>query len=156
MQLGFIGFGLFLSIGLVWKSYKKGKINYPNILIMLYGLCILVTGIFCAAPFNPNISYSAQEAQIHSLFATVAGFALVGGIVWHLIVSPEKRGFHLVFIVLISGLSILFSLADSGAILIGKGIVQRVLYLTTFIWLNVSYRCAARARRMTARRLVVQ
>jgi hypothetical membrane protein len=135
MQLGFIGFGLFLTAGLVWKSYRFGKINYPDLLIALYGLSILVTGIFCAAPYDDAISFSIKEAQIHSMFATVAGFALVAGILWNLVVSPEKRTFHFVFIILITGLSLLFGLAESGTIHVGKGIIQRVLYLVTFIWL---------------------
>ena len=32
MQLGLVGFGIFLSIGLVWKSYETGKINYPDLI----------------------------------------------------------------------------------------------------------------------------
>jgi len=135
MQSGFIGFGLLLTVGLVYMSSKPGKTNYPDLPIMVYGLSILITGIFCAPPFDSSLSYSLKEGEIHSLFAMIAGFALVGGILLYLIVTPEKRNFHLVFIVLITGISILFGLAESGVLPIGKGIVQRALYLVSFAWL---------------------
>jgi hypothetical membrane protein len=135
MQVGFIGFGLLLTGALAWRSSILGRVNSPDIPILLYGLSILVTGIFCAAPFDNSLSHSVKEAEIHSLFATIAGFALVVGIVWHLIVSPDKRSFHLVFILLVTGISILFGLAESGELPIGKGIIQRSLYLVSFTWL---------------------
>lgn len=140
MQAGFIGFGLLLGLALVWKSNLMGRIHSPDLPILVYGLAILVTGIYCTAPFDPNISYSIQEAQLHSYFATLAGFALVGGTLWYLIASPEKRSIHLVFLVLITAASMLFGLAESGTIPIGKGIVQRSLYLVSFIWLAFTLR----------------
>ena len=135
MQLGFIGFGLLLSGGLAWKSHSMGRINYPNLPILVYGLAVLVTGIFCTAPIDSSLSFSAKEAQIHSFFAMMAGFALVAGILWHMIVSPDERVFHLVFLVLITGISMLFGISESGTIPIGKGIIQRFLYLVSFVWL---------------------
>lgn len=135
MQAGFIGFGLLLAAGLVWKSYALGGIHFPDLPILVYGLSILVTGFFCAAPLDSALVFSENEAQIHSLFAMIAGFALIAGILWYLIVSPGKRTVHLMFIVLIAGTSMAFGLSESGTIPIGKGIVQRSLYLVSFIWL---------------------
>ncbi len=137
MQAGFVGFGILLTVGLALKSYSLGKIEYPDGLILAYGLSILITGIFCAAPFDSRITFSAQEAQIHSLFATTAGFALVGGILGYMITSPEKRTLQLVFLVMITGFSLLFGFSAGGTIPIGKGIVQRSLYLVSFIWLAI-------------------
>jgi hypothetical membrane protein len=135
MQAGFIGFGLLLTGGLTRKTITLGRVHYPDLPIMAYGLSILVTGIYCAAPFDSSLSYSLKEAGIHSLFATVAGFALVAGVLWYMFASPDKRAFHLLFLVLITGISILFGLSESGTITIGKGIIQRALYLTSFTWL---------------------
>jgi hypothetical membrane protein len=135
MQVGFIGFGTFLTVGLIGKSKKQNHFFYPDIDVMVYGLSILMTGFFCAAPINQSISYSIKEAQIHSLFATLAGFALVLGILGYIILSPNKRTFHFIFLILITGISLLFGLSESGMIPIGKGIIQRSLYLVSFIWL---------------------
>jgi hypothetical protein len=114
-----------------------GKIYYPDIPILIYGLSILFAGIFCTAPIDPSLTYSTREAQWHSLFATVAGFALSGAILWYALVagSTTERIYHLVFLVLIVGISIAFGATESGSLPIGRGIVQRGLYLVAFIWL---------------------
>jgi hypothetical membrane protein len=135
MQTGFIAFGLLLAAGLVWKSYTQGKVNYPDLPIMLYGLAVLVTGIYCTAPIDGSLSYSVRESQVHTLFATMAGFCLVAGILWHMIVTPERRSYHFVFLLLVTVISMLFGLAESETLSVGKGIVQRGLYLVSFVWL---------------------
>ncbi len=140
MQTGFIGFGILLNVGLILKFIELQRINYPDILIMLYGAAILVTGFYCEKPIDETISYSLPEARIHSVFAMVAGVCLSLGILWYLIIagsSPEKI-FHLVFLILVMGISLLFGLSENGTIGVGKGLVQRSLYLTSFIWLFVS------------------
>jgi hypothetical protein len=142
MQAGFIGFGILLNAGLISKFFQIGKINYPDVLLMLYGFAILVTGFFCEKPIGETISYSMTEARIHSIFATLAGIALSAGILWYWIAidSIPEKFFHFVFLLLITGISLSFGLAESGTISIGKGIVQRSLYLVSLVWLFFSQR----------------
>jgi hypothetical membrane protein len=52
MQSGFIGFGILLTAGLIFKFRDLGRVNYPDGLIIAYGLSVLVTGFFCAAPID--------------------------------------------------------------------------------------------------------
>lgn len=139
MQLGFIGFGLLLSGGLVLKSIDAKRIHYPDILLGLYGLAIIVTGFFCEKPIAATISYSVKEASIHSAFATVAGISLSLGMLGYLLMAatPSERVFHAVFLALVVGFSMLFGLTENETIGIGKGIVQRGLYLVSFVWLLV-------------------
>ena len=80
MQAGFIGFGIFLTAAMIFKFRDLGRVNYPDVLIIAYGLSIFVTGFFCAAPIDPALPYSARQAQIHSLFAQLAGFFLIAAI----------------------------------------------------------------------------
>jgi hypothetical membrane protein len=80
MQAGFIGFGLLLTGGLIFKFWKLGGINYPDLPVIFYGLSVLITGFFCAAPIDKTLPFSAREEQIHSLFASLAGFFLVLGV----------------------------------------------------------------------------
>ena len=136
MQAGFIGFGILLAVGLMLKWKALGRIDPPDVLILMYGLSILLTGFFCAMPMS-SMPYSAQEAQIHSLFATVAGFALSAAILWYGIAasSTHERIYHFVFLILITAISLTFGLAEGGTIAVGKGIIQRVLYIVAFIWL---------------------
>jgi hypothetical membrane protein len=135
MQAGFIGFGFLLAAGLLFKFLDLGRVNYPDGLIIAYGLSVLVTGFYCAAPIDETLSFSAREEQIHSLFAQLAGFFLIAAILWYLFTSPSRWAFHLTFLLLIGIISALFGLSENGKIAIEKGILQRTLYLVSFIWL---------------------
>jgi hypothetical membrane protein len=138
MQAGFIGFGILLAAGLAWKSHALGRVSPPDSLVLIYGLAILLAGVFCAAPLDGDLAYSVREAQVHSLCATVAGIALSAGILWYGLAaaSTAVRIYHLAFLVLITTVSVAFGAAENGHFLVGKGIVQRVLYLVGFVWLG--------------------
>jgi hypothetical membrane protein len=135
MQTGFIGFGLLLTGGLLFKFWKSGNIDYPDLPVIAYGLCVLITGLFCAAPIDKTLAFSAREEQIHSLFASLAGFFLVIGILMYLLTLPSRWVFHLTFMLLIVLISALFGLSENGIIALEKGIPQRILYLISYTWL---------------------
>jgi hypothetical membrane protein len=140
MQIGFIGFGLLLCIGLIAKAFVAQRVIYSDVLIILYGLSVLVTGLFSAQPFIEGVPYSPQEAKYHSIFASLAGIFLTAGIFISLFMAsnPGERVFHLIFLILVVGLSAAFGLVENGVIPIGKGLLQRVLWVTSFSWLLVS------------------
>lgn len=140
MQVGFIGFGLLLNLGFLQKFIVAQKIFYSDTLIMLYGLAVLLTGFFSTAPFVDGVKFSAQESNLHSLFATAAGICFTVGIFLRLVIAPTsaKRWQHGIFLLLVIGASLAFGLAENGILLLGKGIIQRSLYLVSFIWLFIS------------------
>jgi hypothetical membrane protein len=140
MQAGFIGFGLLLNLGFVQKFIAAQKISYPDLLIMLYGLAILLSGFFSTEPFIKGLSYSVQESNLHSLFATVAGIAFSLGIFYRLVTAPTpgEKWMHGIFLLVVIGTSLLFGLSENGLLPVAKGIVQRSLYLVSFIWLLLS------------------
>jgi hypothetical membrane protein len=140
MQAGFIGFGVLLNMGIVQVFIREQKVNYPDLLIMIYGFAVLLTGFFSTAPFLKDVSYSVKESNIHSLFATLAGVAFSAGIMYRLIIAPTpgEKYLHVLFLVLVLGSSLLFGLCENGILLLGKGLVQRFLYLASFIWLLIS------------------
>ena len=127
MQIGFLGFGLLMSIGLVLNG-----LNWRNAPILLYAVCVGMTGIFCTKPFVAAVDHSATEAMLHSVFAQLAGVAFTIGILVQLVSAErmsEKWG-HLTFLVLVIGFSAAFGLVNTY-----QGVVQRLLYLVSFIWL---------------------
>lgn len=142
MQIGFIGFGILFNLGFVLKFIAEKKVTYADMPLMTYGLSILVTGFYSAAPFLENVTYSLREAGIHSLFATVAGIAFTLGILWRAAVagSTQERLVHILFLVLVTGASALFGVSESGIIPLGKGIAQRALYLVSFVWILIDQR----------------
>ena len=136
MQAGFIGFGLLLAWGVIFH-FNKNRRAYFLLFVAVYGLSILVSGIYCAAPIVPSISYSLRAAELHSMFAAVAGVAMSLGIFWQIVVSskPRERWARIAFFLLISGISGLFGLAENHILALDKGIVQRILYLVGLLWL---------------------
>ena len=136
MQAGFIGFGPFLAASSVYYFWQNKK-RYFLWLVVGYGFSILITGFFCAAAINPPLEYSLQEAGIHSMFATIAGLCMSVGIVWQVVTSStsRERWMRIFFLVLVMGISALFGLAENHLLEIGKGIVQRFLYLVGLAWL---------------------
>lgn len=136
MQAGFIGFGSFLAASSVYYFWQNKK-RYFLWLVVGYGFSILITGFFCAAAIDPSLEYSLQEASIHSMFATVAGLCMSLGIMWQVVIpsTPRERWMRILFLVLVIGISALFGLAENHILEIGKGIVQRALYLAGLAWL---------------------
>ena len=136
MQAGFIGFGSFLAASSVYYFWQNKK-RYFLWLVAGYGFSILITGFFCAAAIDPSIEYSLQEAGVHSMFATIAGLCMSLGIMWQVVTSSTRREWWLriLFLILVIGISALFGLAENHILEIGKGIVQRALYLAGLAWL---------------------
>ena len=136
MQTGFIGFGLLLTWGVIFH-FSKNKRTYFLFLVAIYGLSILVTGFFCAAPIDSSLPNDLRESQLHSMFATIAGIAMSLGIFWQVIVSANsrERWTRIIFFLLIGGISGLFGLAENHILMLDKGIVQRVLYPVGLAWL---------------------
>ncbi len=136
MQAGFIGFGAILILGVEYH-FIRNRHSYFLFLIALYGLSILMSGIYCAAPINPSIPYSISEANLHSMFATVAGLGMTLGIFWQVLASSNnhERQIRIGFLLLVGGISGLFGLAENHILNLDKGIIQRILYLTGLAWL---------------------
>jgi hypothetical membrane protein len=143
MQAGMIGFGMLMILAAGLEIIKTKQWINPLLLVALYGLAILLAGMYCTAPIDPSISYSVSESQLHSVFATLAGVLLSAAIFWRVMIvsDPRERLVHSIFLVAVIGLSAFYGMAENAMIAIGKGIVQRLLYLGGFAWL-VSLRYA--------------
>lgn len=132
MQFGFLAFGLTLTIGILTNG-----LTWRTSPILIYGLCVGLTGIFCTKPFFSLDNYSASQATIHSVLAQIAGATFTFGILLQLFYSADKteKWIHFTFFILVIGLSASFGLVKNY-----QGIAQRLLYLTSFIWLIKFYK----------------
>ena len=136
MQTGFIGFGLLVTWG-VGFHFNQNRRAYFLLFVAVYGLSILISGIFCAAPIDPSIPYSLRDSELHSMFATIAGISMSLGIFWQFVASSNhrERWMRFAFFLLVIGISGLFGLAENHIMAFDKGIVQRILYLVGLAWL---------------------
>lgn len=132
MQIGFLAFGLTLSIGILING-----LTWRTTPILIYGLCVALTGIFCTKPFVDLETYSTTQSTIHSTFAQIAGVTFSVGILTQIFFTTENnlKYIHIVFFILVIGLSATFGLLKNY-----QGIAQRLLYLTSFIWLIKYYK----------------
>ncbi len=132
MQIGFIAFGLILTIGLFLNG-----LTWRTAPILVYGFCVALTGVFCTKPFADFDTYSTIHSTLHSIFAQIAGVTFSIGILTQMffITDNNSKYIHLVFFVLIIGLSATFGLLKNY-----QGIAQRLLYLISFIWLIKYYK----------------
>jgi hypothetical membrane protein len=136
MQIGFIGFGLLLTWGVIFH-FNKNRHAYFLLFVAVYGLSILMSGIFCTAPVDSSMLFSVSESKLHSMFATIAGIAMSLGIFWQFAVSSNnrERWTRFAFFLLVIGISGLFGLTENHILLLDKGIIQRILYLVGLTWL---------------------
>ena len=132
IQLGFLTFGLTLSVGILANG-----LTWRTTPILIYGLCVGLTGVFCTKPYFNLDNYSVVQSTIHSVLAQIAGATFTLGILVQLFYSTDKseKWIHFIFFILVVGFSTSFGLVKNY-----QGIAQRLLYLTSFIWLIKYYR----------------
>jgi len=132
MQIGFLVFGLTFAIGIFLNG-----LSWRTSPILVYGLCVALTGIFCTKPFFDTNTYSTTQSTLHSTFAQIAGVTFSIGVLTQVFFSSDNNSklIHVTFFVLIIGLSATFGLLKNY-----QGITQRLLYLTSFIWLIKYYK----------------
>ncbi len=140
MQVGFIGFGLLLNLGFVQKFRAAKKVFWGDVLVMVYGLAVLFSGIFSTEPFLPGAPNSVLESRLHSFFAQMAGvFFSLGIFVWLIAAkTAHEKGFHALFFGLVMGISLSFGLGQNGLLPLGLGLIQRTLYLVSFVWVMLN------------------
>ena len=132
MQCGFLAFGIILVAGVLLNGFA-----WRTLPILLYALCVGLTGVFCEKPFFHYEPYSVAQASIHSILAQTAGVAFSIGILVQLFYTPDNshKWIHFGFFILVIGLSAAFGLTKSY-----PGIPQRLLYLVSLLWLVGFYK----------------
>lgn len=136
MKIGFILFGGILIIGITNKLTNGNGKLLTELPILIYGLAILISGIYSTKPFLDGIEYSELESKIHSYSAQIAGIAFSIGLLIYGIkeTNTNLKIIHFVTFTFVVGFSALFGLMNSNV-----GIIQRIMYLGSFIWLLFFY-----------------
>lgn len=128
MQLGFITFGFILVGGVVIHGFELRTIP-----ILIYGACIICSGIYCSSSFIESTAFNAQEANIHSWCAQIAGMSFCLGILLQIFYTSnnQMKTIHFVFFILV-----ILSSASFGYFKNFQGVAQRILYLVSLCWLS--------------------
>jgi hypothetical protein len=136
MKIGFILFGGILAIGIVSKLMRGNGNFLSELPILIYGLAILISGLYSTKPIVDGIEYSELESKIHSYSAQIAGMAFSIGLLIYGFTETNTnlKIIHFVTFAFVVGFSALFGIMDSNV-----GIIQRVMYLGSFVWLTLFY-----------------
>jgi hypothetical membrane protein len=143
MNSGFILFGI-LIIGLSFGLYRQTQRRYLSPLLLtglsVFGLGIILAGIFHDGPKGQD----NLESNLHSLFALIAFFGLVAGMIFFALAVRRSSDWHgymrasIIVVVVDLTFSTLFMLEALSPI---EGLLQRLFYAPALGWLfAVSWR----------------
>jgi hypothetical membrane protein len=125
----------FISIAVTSFLAVEGKVaRYPFHLLAMavFSGSLLLVGIFQHEPLVAGISTNDREATLHSLFATMTGFAFTLLAIATAFISETRRDRLLAIGVAIAATA----LSGVRAIFPGAmGIFQRLIFLIAFAWL---------------------
>jgi hypothetical membrane protein len=126
MKIGFILFGGILAIGITNKLINGNGKLVTELPIMIYGLAILISGLYSTKPIVDGIEYSELESKIHSYSAQIAGMAFSIGLLIYGFTETNTnlKIIHFVTFAFVVGFSALFGIMDSNV-----GIIQRVMLI---------------------------
>jgi len=136
MKIGFILFGGILIVGIINKLINGNGKLLIELPFLIYGLAILISGLYSTKPIVEGIEYSELESKIHSYSAQIAGMAFSIGLLIYGFTETNKnlKIIHFSTFVFVIGFSALFGILDSNV-----GVIQRVMYLGSFVWLTLFY-----------------
>lgn len=136
MRIGLFSLGSTTAISSVKSIVTKDKTLYQTIPMLLYGSSIMMSSFFSAAPFEADVSYSKEQSDLHSIFATTAGFAFTGAMISSGIVEKKipKKILHFAGSLFVLGVSSLIGIYPEYA-----GLWQRVLWTGSLAWLTFAY-----------------
>lgn len=134
MQTGFILFGVILMMGI-----SLNEMSLRTLPLLVYGLLVALAGVFCAKPILNEDPFISSEIQsiLHPIFAQAAGIFFSIGILLQIFYaeSKKRKTIHFLFLAAVIGLSVAFGLNHDF-----PGIIQRVLYTVSLLWLVVFYK----------------
>jgi hypothetical protein len=136
MKTGFILFGGVLAIGITNKLINGDGKLLTELPILIYALAIMISGLYSTKPIVDGIEYSELESKIHSYSAQIAGMAFSIGLLIYGFTETNTnlKIIHFVTFAFVVLFSALFGIMDSNI-----GIIQRIMYLGSFVWLTLFY-----------------
>lgn len=136
MRSGLVGFGTLVAGAATW-DLAIGRRHWARALpLTIYGTSVALAGVFSARPFEKGVPFSEHEAQLHTMFANIAGFSLSAAMLGHALTEEDDglRTAHFCSLALVTLCSMMFNLQPQY-----QGVWQRILWTSGLTWLTVSY-----------------
>jgi hypothetical membrane protein len=129
MNTVFVLLGMSIFIEVLRKNYFS---NLEKTFILLFGISLTLTGIFSIKPIDPILDYNQLHNQLHSLFATIAGFSITLFAIIYGLKSERTLQRIIAFSV---GIMTTFIPILMYRYPEYQGILQRFMFIATFTWL---------------------
>ncbi len=103
-----------------------------KVVIIVFGISLLLTGIFQHAPITQGVQYSEYKDNMHSIFASITGYSFVFfAVASGFIEKTKARRILAISVGCFASLCsfLFFNLPDFA------GIWQRLIFLSSFAWL---------------------
>jgi hypothetical protein len=129
-RMGFLLFGL----AVMWLSMVRAHSWQPagRSLHLVFGLCMLGVAAFSTKPWIENAAYVRSEDFLHTVFASLMGFAFIVGTALVVVARRFRRrqtGPDLGAAISTLGLSVAMSAFPSVL-----GVLQRLMFLVAYVW----------------------
>ncbi len=128
-RTGFVAFGLSV-LGIAVLRHTAWR-PAATALHGLFGVSMMMVAVYSHAPWEPGVPYVAQEDLLHSVAASVVGFAFIAGVLVTLVSRRPRTAIALtgdVTALVVAAAVPLFM--DSGI----WGVLQRLMFLTAASW----------------------
>lgn len=136
MQLAFLSFGIVLSTGIIFDQF-----GWRELPLLIFALSMVMVGIFCAKPFDEQagFTYSGTEATIHVIFSRIAALSFWMAVLFKMIFSAglKLKRIHFAFLIVLAVIGLLSRIMPLKNDI---GLVQRILFLISFVWLIKYYK----------------
>ncbi len=113
-----------------------GKFWLHKILLSVFGLGLVLTGIFRHAPIVEGVIFDATADKLHSLFATVVGFSFTFFAISTAFI--EKAVKHRAIDISVGVIATILSMF-MGTLPAYSGIWQRAIFIISFAWLVLMF-----------------
>ncbi|KAF0222035.1 MAG: hypothetical protein FD133_1511 [Erysipelotrichaceae bacterium] len=123
---------VFVSLGIesIWIALQT-KIRYHQFFGVIFGLSLVMTGIFQHAPLITSIPVNHLQDILHSLFASITGFSFTLLAAGHGFMSDGSQRIVGIFMAMLA-IFLSFAMFSVPEIM---GLLQRIMFLSAFGWL---------------------
>jgi uncharacterized protein (DUF486 family) len=146
MRLGFMTFGLCTTLAAALRLRDR---PYTAVPLIAFGMAMVTAAFWSNAPIDRSVAHSIREDEIHSIAASLMGFAFACACVARLWMSALWLKDPLTWLALAASICLPLGMVAFPAL---DGGLQRVMFVISFIWIVREMRSIAPVRLPTAQR----
>lgn len=129
MRAGFVAYGL----GVLVDAARRLRVTpLVGVVFVVFGLAMAMSAVFSHRPVDQTLSYDVREDELHSLFATVVGFAFTFGAVAQSFIERSLWRRLACYVAAVAAIGLPLAMLGFAEI---AGVLQRLMFAISFAWL---------------------